>query len=257
MYMNMREDKQTLKTIFGLLVFIVPMLLIIVFVPKVLAVATYSSTNYGIDEVYMGAGSVNNAASASYQACASLGATGAGNSSSANYQANAGPCTTADPYLEFSVTNPNTDLGILSSSSTAKTTATFYVRTYLASGYIVVNASDPPSAGAGGAYHQLTNLASPTSPVTGTEQFGINLVANTGFGADPVQVPSSSYSYGAAYTDYDQTDKFKYVKGDTIAYSNSSSGETDYTISYIYNISDVTPAGVYVLNHNLVCTSTF
>lgn len=253
----MWQRKQTTKNLVKVATIVLTICLPMWLVGHALATPTYKSTNYGIDEVFMGAGGVIGATSATYQACASLGSTGAGNSASTSYQANAGPCTTAEPYLEFSVTNPNTNLGILSYSTTAKTTATFYVRTYLASGYVVVNASDPPSTGAGGTYHQLTNLTSPTSPTAGTEQFGINLVANTGFGSNPLQVPSSSYSYGAAYTGYDQTDKFKYVKGDTIAYSNSSSGETDYTISYIYNISGATPAGVYTLNHILVCTSTF
>ena len=253
----MTKWKQTHKTLVSLTAALIVVCISMVLLQHVSATPQYTSPSYGIDEVFMGSGALNNATSPSYQACASLGSTGVGNSTSAGYQANSGPCTTADPYLEFSVTNPNTNLGVLSSSTTAKTTATFSVRAYLASGYIVINASDPPSAGTGPTFHQLTNLSSPTSPVIGTEQFGINLVVNTGFGADPSQVPSSSYSYGAAASGYNTTDQFKYVKGDTVAYSNSSSGETDYTISYIYNISNTTPAGTYIFNHILVCTATY
>jgi hypothetical protein len=106
----------------------------------------------------------------------------------------------------------------------------------------------------------MHNLTSPTASVAGSEQFGINLVHNTSpasFGANPVQVPSSAFSFGAAAPGYNTPNQYKYVPGDTIAYSNSSSGETDYTISYIYNISVITPGGTYGFNDVLVATATF
>lgn len=160
----------------------------------------------------------------------------------------------------MTATATNTDLGYLSTSSAATTTWGFSIRTYLASGYIVTNASDPPTATSGAGTHTLANLTSPTASSPGTEQFGINLVANTSpttFGAVPAQIPDSSYSFGQAATGYNTANLFKYVKGDTVAYSPKSSGETDYTISYLYNISTATPAGKYVFNHILVGTSTF
>jgi hypothetical protein len=94
----------------------------------------------------------------------------------------------------------------------------------------------------------------------GTEQFGINLVANTNpttFGANPVQQPDSTFSYGAAATGYNTANLFKYVKGDVVASSSKSSGTTVYTISYLYNISPVTDAGEYRFSHVLVATATF
>lgn len=228
------------------------------------AAPTYSSTTYGVDEVFMGSGGLNDASSASYRARASLGDTGVGNSSSATYQAYGGFTTTPEPYLEFSVTNPAADLDYISASSTATTTASFSVRTYLASGYNVVNASDPPVTGAGPTLHYLNNLTSPTASVLGTEQFGINLVANTfpaslggGVSKDPVQVPDGTYSFGSAAATYNTPNFYKYVKGDTVATSSKSSGRTDYTVSYIYNISEVTPAGEYLFSHILVATSTY
>jgi hypothetical protein len=72
-----------------------------------------------------------------------------------------------------------------------------------------------------------------------------------------VEVPSSTYSFGAAATGYNTPCQFKYVNGDTVAQSTKSSGETDYTISYIFNISATTPGGVYTMQHVLVATSTF
>jgi hypothetical protein len=103
-------------------------------------------------------------------------------------------------------------------------------------------------------------LSTPTASIPGTEQFGMNLVANTSpitFGANPSQNPSSVFSFGAAASGYNTANLYKYVQGSTIASSNSSSGETDYTISYIYNISNSTPGGYYLFNDVLVATATF
>lgn len=256
----MGTKQKTVKH-FGLLSLLIGAVLLPMLVLQSIATAapTYSSSNYGVDEVFMGSGGANDMSSANYQGRASLGDTGVGNSSSANFQAYGGFTTTADPYIEMDVTPTNTDLGYLSTTATATTTTTFTVRTYLASGYVVVNAANPPTE-TGPSTHALNALATPTAPAVGTEQFGINLVANTSpttFGANPVQLPDASYSYGAAAANYNTTNLFKYAKGDTIAGSSQSSGSTQYTISYIYNISEDTPAGEYRFNHIIVATSTF
>ncbi len=156
----------------------------------------------------------------------------------------------------------STDLGYLSQAGTATTTGSFAVKTYLANGYVVQLASDPPTNVANPTY-QIAGLASPTSPQVGIEQFGINLVHNTtpasltSVSFDPVQVPDNTFSSGGVASGYDQTNKYKYVKGDTIASASQSTGETDYTISFIYNISPVTADGVYQFNGTLVATSTY
>jgi hypothetical protein len=219
---------------------------------------TYSSTNYGVNEVFMGAGGLNDANSASYSARASLGDITVGNAASSSYQAYGGYTTTTDPYLEFFVNAVNTDLGLLTISAPKVTTATFTVRTYLASGYVVMSNSDPPT----NASYTMHNLTSQTGSVPGTEQFGINLAANNlvgigSFGADPVQIPDASYSFGYATDTYNDSNLFKYVSGDVIARSDSSSGTTQFTISYLYNISTITAGGQFDFVHDLVATSTF
>lgn len=218
-----------------------------------------SSTNYSVNEVFFGTGGELNACSTNYCSKQSAGETTVGNTSSTNYQAQGGFNTDREPYLEFIVTNTNTDLGVLSVASTARTTATFSVKTYMAGGYVVMNQSDPPQS----PYpipHYFATPSSPTAAAAGTEQFGINLVANTSpvaFGASPQQKPDNTFSFGAAASGYNTPNLFKYAKGDTVAQSTKSSGETDYTVSYIYNISNVTPEGTYSFNHVLVATSTY
>jgi hypothetical protein len=217
-----------------------------------------SSANYGVDEVFMGAGGELNACSATYCAKQSAGEIAAGNTAGNLFRAQAGFNTDRYPYLAFSVASSTADLGTLSTAGTAYTTGTFAVKTYLANGYVVQLASDPPTNITGG--HQLAGMTSPDTPSVGDEQFGINLVANTNpatFGAPPVQVPDNTFSFGTVASDYGTPDNYKYVKGDTIASSATSTGETDYTISFIYNISSLTPDGTYRYNGVLVATSTY
>ena len=129
----------------------------------------------------------------------------------------------------------------------------------MSSGYVVQTVSDPPTNTLPNS-PALTALSTPTASSPGTEQFGINLVANTSpttFGANPIQVPDNTFSFGTVASGYNTANLFKYVKGDTIAQSTRSTGETDYTISYLYNISNVTSAGEYRLAHNLVATATY
>jgi hypothetical protein len=218
------------------------------------------SPAYGVDEVFFGTGGTgdDNCVGA-YCAKTSTGefTTGYTDDSGTN-QIRAGNNTSREEFLEFTVNGSNTDLGVLSAGSAATTTGTFKIRDYLSSGYVVLNASDPPRLGPSG--HILANLASPTASSPGTEQFGINLKLNsspTAVGAEAVQVPDSTFSFGAAASGYNTVNQYKYVKGNTIAASTRSSGETDYTVTYLYNISTVTPAGIYTFNHDMVAVATY
>lgn len=218
-----------------------------------------SSTNYSVNEVFFGTGGELNACSTSYCSKQAAGETTVGSTSSGSYRAQSGFNSDRAPSLEFIVTGGSTDLGVMSVASAKTTTATFSVKTYLAGGYVVQTESDPP-ANTLPNQPMLTNLTSPTASSPGTEQFGINLVANTNpvtFGADPIQVPDNTFSFGAAASGYNTANLFKYVKGDTVASSTQSTGETDYTVSYLFNISSITAAGEYQFHHVLVATSTF
>jgi hypothetical protein len=215
-----------------------------------------TSSNYKVDQTFFGNGGELNACGSAYCAKQSTGETAVGNTTSTSYQAFAGFNTTDQPYLEFVVNSSTTDLGYLDTTSTSHTNATFTVRAWQSGGYVVRTQSDPPGNGS----HNLTGLSSPTSPTAGTEQFGINLVANTvpaAFGADPVQSPDATFSNGIAAAGYATANSFKYVKGDVIASSSKSSSVTVYTVSYIYNISTETPNGLYSFHHNLVATATY
>lgn len=224
--------------------------------PAVVLAAQSSSSNYQVNEVFFGSGSELNACSGNYCSKQSAGELVTGGTSSGGYQAVGGFNTNREPYLEFIVSNTNQNVGELKPGQTKTANSTFSVKTYLSSGYVVTTESDPPTNG----NHSLSSPSIPTSSNLGTEQFAMNLVANTfpsSFGANPVQVPDNSYAYGQVTNDYNTPNQYKYTKGDIVAFSNSSSSTTNYTVSYIFNVSNVSPGGTYTMNHVLVATATF
>ena len=219
------------------------------------------SSDYGVGQYFFGSGgSLDTTCSTSYCAAQTLGETGVGLIKSTTYQAYPGFEVNREPSLQITVNTAAVNMGVLSPSSTATGTATFSVESYLASGYDVISASPAPTSEG----HTLASSSTPSLSTPGTEQFGINLVSNTtacgapaSFGANPVQVPSSAYSYGQAASGYNTCGYFAYANGAVIADSTQSSGQTNYKISYIENISNVTPAGYYVMNQSLIAVSTF
>lgn len=232
----------------------------VLLVPAVSFAAQLSSPHYQVNEVFLGSGGVLHACSTTLCSKQTAGDLAVGNTKSASFQAQGGFNSTRTPYLQFIVNTTNVNVGTLNTGTTSTGTASFQVKTYLASGYIVTNASPGPKNGS----YTIASPSSPTASNSSAEQFGINLVSNTGcsgiagtLGANPVQVPSSTFSFGAAAAGYNTPCQFKYVNNDTVASSSKSSGETDYTISYIFNITAVTPGGSYTMNHVLVATSTF
>lgn len=219
------------------------------------------SASYGVSHTFFGSGgSLDTTCSTDYCAKQALGELAAGESGSANYKVQAGNNVERQPSLEFMVNTTSVNLGVLSTSSTATATASFSVESYLSSGYSVETISPPPQYGA----YTMPAPSTPTASTPSSEQFGMNLVANTttcgapaNFGANPVEVPSTSYSFGQATANYDTCGKFMYKNGDSVAESTQSSGQTNYTISYIANISNLTPGGQFVMNQQLVAVPTF
>lgn len=220
-------------------------------------VSAINSNSYQIDEDFVGGGGSIDSSSSNYRSQDSIGATAVGDgATTSGTKTQSGATTTNDPTLEFSVSTSSISLGNLMTSQAATATATFSVRNYTSYGYIVQVLGTPPKITS----HTLSAPSSPAAAAAGTEQFGINLAANTSpvaLGAAPQQVPDSSYSFGASATGYNTANQYKYVSGDTIASAPKSSGQTTYTISYIANISTDTPQGQYSTAHQLICTGTY
>ena len=220
--------------------------------------AQSSSTNYKVEESFFGTGGELDAASPNYRAKQSAGETVVGNSASTNYQFQGGFNTTDQPLLEVAVNGGTYDMGVLDYGTTGAIMASFTVRNYLSSGYVVILTGDAPSISTP-VPHTLTPMSAAATSQPGTEQFGVNLVdnGNPDIGANVAQVPDSTYSFGTPVTGYDTPNYFKFVSGDTIAMSSKSSGQTNYALSIIANTSRSTPAGQYGGHLNVQVVPTF
>lgn len=214
-----------------------------------------SSTNYMVRETFFGSGGELNACSDAYCSKQSLGEVTVGEATGTAYGAQTGFNTSDIPVLEVTVVGGTFDLGVLAPTTTATASTTVSVRNYLTNGYVVRMYGNPLEQNG----HTMAAPAVPTTSQVGTEQFAINLRDNTSpnVGADPVQLPSSSFSFGTYANGYDVVDSFKYVNGDVVAQSDRSSGTTQFTISFIVNIASTTPAGYYETDMSAVVVSTY
>lgn len=212
------------------------------------------SDNYKAINTFFGAGGADSC-SDTYCAQQSVGDLAVGESGSANYGIMAGSRTTFEPVLEVLVEGGENNLGILSPNATASASTEVSVRSYLSSGYVVQLIGAPPKI----PNHTFNNLATPTAPQVGVEQFGVNLRQNTtpAVGADLSQFPDSTFAYGAVTADYNTPNLFAFNENDIIASSNVSSGRTDYTLSFIMNISTDTPAGLYTTRLHALVVPTY
>lgn len=216
---------------------------------------TSSSNNYKASEMQFGAGSSNESCSGNYCARASIGDIAGGESKSVSNSAVFGPVAPSEPSLDMIIDTGNVNLGVLTTEVPATKTATMKVRTYLTDGYTLQITGDPPKY----ANHTLATPATPTASTPGTEQFGINLVANTvpNVGVNPVQVPSGEFSFGSVLPNYSTPNRFMYSSGDVVARSPTQTGQTDYTVSFIINISNATPAGQFKGEYSAVIIPIF
>lgn len=244
---------------------------LLLFVPVIASAEQSSSTNYQVNETFFGTGGELDASSSSYKSKQSAGELTVGAMRSTIYSAQAGFNTDRTPYIAAATVDESVDIGVLDSSRANVGTARFWVKAYLAEGYTVQAYGGPPSNGG----HTMATSAAPFSSASGTEQFGINLATNnnipgamTGtpltsvgnFGSAPVQYPDYNpdpFGFGEVDPDYNTANSFHYIDGDIIADSPRSSSDTTYTISYLFNISSVTPAGTYTMAHSIVATATY
>ena len=211
------------------------------------------SAHYRLDETAVGTSGYLDSKSSNYSATSGAGALATGSSASSNFQATSGTRTSPDPVLSFAITNGNLDFGSFSAATTSTATAKFAVTNYTSYGYTVQILGTPPTNGS----RTLPGLATATAPTPGTEQFGLNLVANTipsSVGANPV---NDQFGFGSATDNYGTSNKYRFVNGETIAQSAKSSGVTTYTITYIANVASLTPGGKYSSSQTLLVTGTY
>lgn len=223
------------------------------------------STKFGVSQTQFSSGGMAQCpllTGSNYCANISVGDLTDGSISSGNqYQSQTGSgfVTNREPFISLIIGGVSTNLGYLSTASTSKTTANFTIETYLAHGYSIQSVGNPPTDSAPG-HHILTPLSTaPTASSPGTEQFGMNLADTSPNGTCAV---SGYCTAGTIATDYATANKYYYPGSgnnytDTLVTGSTSTGQIQYTITYIFNISDTTPDGTYTFNQSIVATSTY
>jgi hypothetical protein len=219
-----------------------------------------SSSNYSVPESGFSSGSEIDANSANFSARTSIGDLGIGQSESGSYIGFAGFISPDEEYVELTIPVTVIDMGVINPGVPGTGTATITARAYLNDRYVIISPRNSPSLPTGETIDPITSASPFNSAI---EQFGINLVANTSpvvQGADPSRQPldNGTFAFGEAAPGYNTPNNYQYNAGDIIARSVTRGyGETDYTISYLLNVTPITPAGTYTMEQDLVITATF
>ncbi len=211
------------------------------------------SSHYQIEESVIGTDDINKSSSASYNSTSATGSLVVGNSASGNFQVDAGSVTTKDPNLSVIINNGGVNFGSFSATAPTVATSIFSVLNYTSYGYIVQLVGSAPTNGS----HVIPPMTATGPSITGTEQFGINLVANSlpvSVGANP---DNGQFGFGTVAGNYSTPNQYRYNSGETIASALKSSGVTTYTISYLVNVAGLTPGGVYSGDQTIIVTGRY
>jgi hypothetical protein len=144
-----------------------------------------------------------------------------------------------------------TDMGQLETDSTLVARSQMSVGTNATGGFAITSVGIPLAAGTS----VIDGMSVPSESVPGSNQFGINLVANTtpAVGEDP----EGEWANAVPSPDYGTPDQYKYVSGDVIAESPNVSLMKKFTISYIVNASPGLRAGVYNTTITYIASGRF
>ena len=147
-------------------------------------------------------------------------------------------------------TGSTLNLGTLTTATTGSGTSQLGAATNGSSGYAITVAGATLTSGSFTITANSTNATS----TQGTEQFGLNLAANT---TPSVGQAPDGTGTGTATANYATADSFRFVSGDTIASVASADNFRRYTVSYMSNIAANTEPGTYSTTLTYVCTATF
>lgn len=153
--------------------------------------------------------------------------------------------------LTFSLGANSLALGTLSASAVTSGSHTITVGTNATKGMAVTYSGSTLTSGA----NTITACSTNCTSTIGSEQFGINAVANTSPSVGAAC--SGTVPIASAATNYNTANSFRFVSGDTIVSSAGSINNTICTISYIVNIAGATETGSYSTTFTFVATATF
>lgn len=149
-----------------------------------------------------------------------------------------------------SVTGSRVDVGELQTTLTATASIQFSGATNDPTGFVTYLNGFTMTSG----NNIISALASNGASVAGTSQFGLNLRANTvpTGGLDPVGAGSSTAAAG-----YTTPNSYRFVNGEAIASSPTSTDFKLFTATYIVNVSGAQPPGVYATTMTFTAVAAF
>lgn len=142
------------------------------------------------------------------------------------------------------------DFGDFSTTATKTAVSQFAVACNDNDGYSISIEGDTLSSGVNIIPTRINQSAS----TIGSGQFGINLTDNT---VPPIGASVVGSGDGIVASDYDDSNLYKYEDGDIIASSPVSTTFNRFTISYVVNISNTQPSGVYETSMTLLAVASF
>ena len=162
-------------------------------------------------------------------------------------------CVAEEVSENCAETNENyyTDMGELNPSRTLTAQSQMAVGTNASGGFAITANGTPMSAGT----NVIESPAVPTESRPGTNQFGINLVANSSptVGGDP----EGTWTNATPVLNYGTPNRYKFVTGDIVASSPNVSLMKKFTVSYILNSSEGLRAGVYTTTITYIASGQF
>lgn len=101
----------------------------------------------------------------------------------------------------------------------------------------------------------ISALATQTASSTGTEQFGLNLKANTLPAVFGTEVTGTGTATATA--NYATANSYRFVTADSVASVAGSTNANTFTAAYIVNVAGTTEAGTYNATMTYIATATF
>lgn len=148
------------------------------------------------------------------------------------------------------VSGSTVDLGTGSTTTTASGTSVFAASTNGINGYTVTVNGATLTSGS----DTISALASNAASSIGTSQFGMNLVSNA---TPSVGSAVTGTGTAAVAANYNTADSFRFATGETVASVSAPTNANAFTVSYIANISGLTPPGHYTSNLHYDATANF
>lgn len=147
-------------------------------------------------------------------------------------------------------TGSSVGLGTLATGAPSTGTSQIGVTTNAGSGYAITYTGATLTSGS----NTITACAAGCTSSAGTSQYGFNLRANT-----TPAVGSAPAGAGTAnpVANYNTNNTFRFASGDSVVTNGTADDFRLFTVAYIANIANTTPAGIYSSTITWVATATF